>query len=160
MATWNDIEAWESAIESAGYAILSPYISNVELPGESDLFISPAVEVSMTRGRPTGHQQLVYNNSGSVTRIFNDSYEGTLDVTIVTDRAINDVSHSLYTGIARNLIGNKHNFNSGSLMPYHFVQVIEEQGTSYALDGPNNLDLTKLSFNVVMSAKSEVIPND
>lgn len=160
MATWNDIFGWESAVESAGYAILSPYINHVDLPGESDLFISPAVEVSMTRGRPTGHQQLVYTASGSVSRIINDSYEGTLDITIVTDRAINDVSHSLYTGIARNLIGNKNNFNSGSLMPFHTVQVIEEQGTSYALDVPNNLDLTKLSFNVVMSARSELIPND
>lgn len=160
MATWNDIFGWEGAVESAGYAILSPYINHVDLPGESDLFVSPAVEVSMTRGRPTGHQQLIYDVSGSVTRIINDSYEGTLDITIVTDRAINDTSHSLYTAIARNLIGNKNNFNSGSLMPFHFVQLIEEQGTSYASDNQNNLDLTKLSFNVVLAAKSELLPND
>jgi hypothetical protein len=94
---------------------------------------------------------LKYINGGSTDRRQNsydyyDGWEGTLAFLIVTNRDINSAKDNEYLSKIRYYFSNPYWMNSGSVLPYHSVDNLKEEGTVKGLSNDENLDDTTVTF--------------
>lgn len=158
----------EQAMESASLLLLSgsgviSYCASKETTNRE----TPAVRVRYNKGQATGHYAPMFNASdslimtGPTTALMKqDVFKGTLVADVLTDRSADNSYHQQYVGLVRDLFGNKYNFNSGSILPYHSVLFIEEQESSMNVDQSDvkDFDTTQLTFAMTVEIKPSAWP--
>ena len=154
MATYDQIYDVQSAIETAATYILSAScgIAHTYTSRNNSNKETPSAEVQFSLGAPIGHTAIV---SGSV--VF-DAWSGNLSVMIVSDRAVNNVSHSLYVDRTRRHLQNEALWYSGSILPNHVCFRSTNTNTLSQIDEEMNLDVTAMTFEQMIFVKPNAWP--
>jgi hypothetical protein len=108
---------------------------------------TPLVAVKYINGASTDRRQNSYN--------YYDGWEGTLAFMIVTNRGINSDKDDEYLSKIRYTFGNPYYMNSGSVLPYHAVDNLKEEGTIKGLSNDENLDDTTITFKLNVFVRPE-----
>jgi hypothetical protein len=152
---YTDLFKWDYYMMSASVSILANagITASVVQSGTTDLK-TPRVELQSLTGGPIGHVHHTVN-SGSVY----DGYNGTIQVLVVTDRALNASTHTDYVGTVIANLSNYKNFNTGSVLPYHSVVKMDFRSTNVRIDAESNLDFSALAFEYVIYIRQDAWPS-
>jgi len=154
MANFQDLFKFEKSIMSASVEILKQVdiTSSFMQTGATDLS-TPRVELQSLTGGPIGHvKNTTY--SGSIY----DAYNGTLQVLVVTDRALNAVSQTDFTSKVISQLSNLRNFNTQSILPNHYVSKIDFRSTNVRVDAEANMDFSALSMEYIIWIRPDAWP--
>lgn len=129
--TKTDLMNFSTYVISASMVTLkNDGIDSVPIQRASGSLTSPHVELSLLINAPTGHSHV----SGSVAEY--DAWHFSLRGLVVTNRQVNDVTHSLYTSKVLNKLGDPRNYS----MPFHAVTTIKPTQIVTGFDAANSLD--------------------
>lgn len=137
--------------------IMSASLNVLNNAGISDVFTlrgnqnlpTPRVELISATGNPLGHVFV----SGS--KGYYDSWNVTLNATVVTDRAETPSMHDTYFSKVAALLADYSTYNSGSNLPYHTVYRADFSGASPTVQTEDNQDISTLSFVLSVFVKPE-----
>lgn len=152
--TFYDLYKFEKYVADGAKTILSVAgISSSYAQQDNANLGTPRVEIQTVLGTPTGHAKL----SGS--KAYYDNWNVTLNAVVVTERK--DGSHAThydYTGKVISTLGDTTNWNSGSVLPYHFISRATYNGASPAVEAERNKDLSGLNFILSIWIKNDAWP--
>jgi hypothetical protein len=158
MATLSQCYDICTAMESASVLILSSSVNSVEVPRGETISITPVVNVKFMPIRPSGHYQIMYDNSGSVSNFRHDTWDGNLITYTVTDRATDNTYHNQYIQTVRLNLGNKREFNK--YLPNHQVLYVEEQSMEFGMEPEKNQDNTTITYLVKVAVRPTSWPTE
>jgi len=137
----NELFRFETYIMSASMQILADNnITAAYAQQETSNLPTPRVEVQAVIGQPNGHTHI------SASKAMYDAWNANLNVVVVTERTLNQASHYEFTSKVIELLGDYANYNSGSLLPYHYVARADHQGSVPSIEAVDNKDLSALNF--------------
>ena len=105
----------------------------------------------MISGQPSGHTKI------SASRAIYDAWNVSLNVLVVTERTNSPTYHCDFTSKVINALGDDTNYNTGSLMPYHYIARADFQGSVPNVE-TDNRDLSALSFALSVWVRPEAWP--
>ena len=112
---------------------------------------TPAVELQVNIGTPIGH---VHVEDSSVVY---DSFNGTLNATIVSNRTINDSNHSNLVTDVYYYLGDIEAYNS--ILPYHGLLMMKPNGYAVNVQADENTDISAVTFDFIIYIKPESWPS-
>lgn len=151
----SDIYDIESAVLSGSNQILKRNnITAVPVQRDEADLVTPRVELQVVNITPTNY--LIQTRTGFFPRKFT----GQLNAVVITDRSVNDVSHSVYVSKVLSELSQYNNYNSGSGMPYHEMGEISFGNlASNTTDATVNTDMTAISFPFHIWVRAEGYPS-
>ena len=166
MATLEQIYEIESPLEKGFKDLLEAQSLTVRMPvtyveddQESDDTQSEdnasgvvAIEVQMGGNVEHGHPTQV---AGQNT---DDTYNGTLVCTVISDRGQNVSTHRNRIASVRVALMSMDITAFNTAQSYHDLLMLQEGASAHELDDQNNLDLTRLTFNFIAQVKNSVWP--
>jgi len=144
---------FEGQIESATDAVLSTLLSDVRKPRDTDEMATPRCVAQFTVERALAKLFQVPNGD-----LRHSIYDGTLAITIVTDRRNSASSHNSFRAKVRTLMADyRKQFNTETLLPYlTMLRCHETSGSAVSFE--NDLDHSTLTFGVTIGIKEEAWP--
>ena len=145
---------FETAIETAVKNLLAANgLASVQQRGAANL-TTPRAAVLLQVGRANGQMFKApgWNNTRPA------QWNGSLQISIATNRTRNDSSHDVYRGTIRDLLYNwRTNFTAANL-PYHQFVDCFESGTTAATDAGNNEDVSSILFEITFGIRPDAWP--
>lgn len=142
MATQEQIYDLKTYVESAALAILqaSCSIDNVYTGRDEESVVTPNVQVIFTQTPVPFHAYF------SASTVINDAWGGSLSLVIQSDRAINDVSHSVYVSRALNYLQDYREWNNA--LPYHICCICQLGSMQTNTMEENGTDLSAINIGM------------
>lgn len=145
---------FETAIEAAVAGVLASMGISVHSQRDSADLKTPRIEVQFSSGSVTGHMAIV-----GCAQIY-DQFAGTLRLTVVTDRAKNESSHSVFISKIRSKLYQPAKVFTESNLPFYDVFDVQDQGLQIGLDPERNLDVTVNAYSIRFGINPEAWPID
>lgn len=143
MADSITLHDFETPILGAAVSILSGSgITAMPIQRDDEDVSTPRVELQLLVNGPGKHQAII---SGSIARP--DKYNCQLNAVVVTNRTRNPVSHSVYVSRVVDKLTNNKNFNSGSLLPYHYMGGMDLINAIPTISSEDGTDMTAVAIN-------------
>lgn len=147
----------EPVIESASAYILSASYgrTNVYTSMQPYTASMPRIEITCQRGAPTGHKFVSGSND-----FYDMAYNAVLSVYVVSDRAKTNVTtHRALVNDVAVALTNNYNFNTGSLLPYHYLHRSDISNQAYALRAEEDatFDETGITIEQIVYIKPQYL---
>lgn len=148
---------FETQIEAAVVTALAAVSVTAYASHATGNMATPYCGVSYIHGGPfpSGNPRLF--NNGSTWR--EDFFQGTLQVSVITDRKRNESSHSTYRGKVRNALYLYASNITGTELPYLSLMELTETGTQPNVSDMDNLDLSIINWSIRFAIKSTAWPS-
>ena len=145
---------FETAMEAAVVAALTAAGITAHSQRDSADRKTPRVEVQFSSGAVTGHMAMPGR-----TQIY-DQFSGTLRLTVVTDRAKNEASHSVFISKIRSKLYQPAKVFTEANLPFYDILDVQDQGLQIGVDPERNLDVTVNIYSIRFGINSEAWPID
>ena len=148
---------FETQVEGAIVAALTTATVTAYASHATGNMATPYCAVSYIHGGPfpSGNPRLF--NSGGNWR--EDCFQGTLQVSVVTDRKRNESTHATYRGKVRNVLYTYASTITGTELPYLSLMELTESGTQPNVSDVDNLDLSVINWSIRFAIKSTAWPS-
>lgn len=144
---------FEDAIESAVKTLFTNNSITAYRQRDNNTRVTPAVDIQFSTGAATEH--LGYTCDGKLRP---DTWNGSLQIRIVTTRSKNDASHSTLRGKIRNLLYSFEDNLTRTLLPHHSIARVMETGTTPQIEADEDHDISSISFNLVFAIRPDAWP--
>lgn len=161
-SSYNFINIDENVENAAVYLINNSISSSfgltdcVNVRRDNEITKTPAVNIKYNLGNPTGHYVILYDKDNVPRELRHDRFDGNLNISIITERDIDSNYHNAIKNNIRWVIGNTYYFNSGSLLPYHTIYDIIDNGSDSGIEQSTNIDVSNLNFQIKVGIKPDV----
>lgn len=143
---------FEGQIESAADSVLSTLVSDVRQPRDTDDMATPRLVAQFTVERAQDRMAQLPNGD-----LRPDIYDGSLSLSIVTDRRNNASSHGSFRAKVRTLMGDYRKQFTDALLPYvKILRCQETSGTPVSFE--NDLDRSEMTYGITFVVKADAWP--
>ena len=156
------ILSFEDAIEPAVKTLLQAQaVAQVALQRGTGKLVSGRVDVELTMGAATGHLYTPANlPDGPVDSRydFEDAWNATVALMVVTDRDTNGNLHSIYRAAVRQVMLQYFTQFTTAVLPYHEIAMCKSTGCRGGLKTDKDEDFSQLNYSLVIGVRAGAWP--